>query len=46
MAKIKKVGIKFLNFFKIEEILPSEFKGYNELENFDKIQKTEFYINL
>ena len=45
MARIKRAGINFLNFFKVEEILPAEFKGGHELENFDKIQNTEFYIN-
>jgi len=45
MAKIRRVGKKFLNFFKAEEMLPAEFKGNYELENFDQIQKTEFYIN-
>jgi hypothetical protein len=45
MARIKRAGINFLNFFKAEEILPAEFKGNHELENFDKIQNTEFYIN-
>lgn len=45
MAKIKRVGMNFLNFFKAEEILPAEFRGDHELENFDKVQNTEFYIN-
>jgi len=45
MAKIKRAGINFLNFFKAEEILPAEFREHNELERFDKIQNTEFYIN-
>jgi hypothetical protein len=45
MARIRKAGIIFLNFFKVEETLPAEFRGNHELETFDKIEKTEFYIN-
>ena len=45
MAKIKRAGKNFLNFFKGEEILPSEFNVNNNSENFDNIQNTEFYIN-
>ncbi len=45
MARIKRAGKNFLNFFKGAEILPSEFKGNYESENFDNIQNTEFYIN-
>ena len=45
MARIKRAGRHFFNFFRGEELLPAEFREHHELQNFDKIQNTDFYIN-
>jgi hypothetical protein len=45
MAKIRKAGINFLNFFKKEEVLPSEFMEYSNNNHLDNI-KNSFYIGL
>jgi len=42
MAKMKTAGMNFLNFFRAEEILPAEFKGDYELENFDRNKNIDF----
>ena len=45
MAKIRKAGRSFLNFFRSEEILPSEFMEYSNTNSIDEVRRADFYIN-